>query len=215
MLRDVAWSNGSSFIAFLPPFSNFTLKAVLATDPGWGGERRCSQRMFLPEVMQSEGEPWWCHGIGCKSSSDRNRGCILGGWNCVLSQLTSFGLCIYPLSVFIISILLTYLYLSVVYLSLYSSINHLFFASVSHLLFTYYLIRAVIYILYVFIVLAQKLYRLPQNNEQSISAPTRMFASRICSEFVRVSVVSLTTSCKYGSIVKQYLGAFFFLRGNV
>lgn len=82
-----------------------------------------------------------------------------------------------------------------------SSINHLFFVSVCHLLFTCHLTIAIIYLLSIFIILAQKPHQLLQNNEQSISTPTRKFATRICRKFVRESVGSLWR----GSRIKKYL----------
>lgn len=133
------------------------------------------------------------------------------GWTELCVKPDDFYLSVYLSIICFCLIYLIYLSISICCLPvthLYSSINHLFFASVSHLLFTYYLTRAVIYILSIFIVLSRKPYRLPQNNEQSISAPTRKFASRICSEFVRESVGSLATRCKCGSRVKQYLDFF-------
>lgn len=125
-------------------FQSFMLKTVFVTDSRWGG-RRCSQLIFQPELMQSEGATRRYRGIGCRSALDRNQGGILSGRRtppasaCLIIYPWSI-ICLYPtyLSICTYCLPITYLYV------IYSS-SILF---ISHLLFTYHLTIAIVYLSY-------------------------------------------------------------------
>lgn len=136
MLRDMAWSSGSSFVAFLPPFSRVLL---------W---RRCFLQI---QDEEREGEAKGCFCLNwCKVKGNQGDAMVLvlghpqtetrdafwvGGIMCEASWLLS--VCVSLSIICFYHIYLIYLSISISCLPithLYSYINHLFCASVSHLL---------------------------------------------------------------------------------